>query len=85
MTGVRLTTAAGDIALLRPGKASTATYLVPGQPQREVALKRREINELITEELRRMDPDLIFHQATQVLLERETARAAQPEGKADEK
>lgn len=70
MTGVRLTTAAGDIALLRPGKASTATYLVPGQPQREVALKRREINELITEELRRMDPDLVFHQATQTLLER---------------
>ena len=35
-----------------------------------MALKRREINELITEELRRMDADAIFEQATQQLLRR---------------
>jgi len=72
ITGVRLTTAAGDIAVLRPAKGSSARYLVPGQPERHVALKRREINELITEELRRMDPDAIFEQATQTLLQRNT-------------
>ncbi|MEL4504084.1 glucose-6-phosphate dehydrogenase assembly protein OpcA [Luteococcus sp. H138] len=74
ITGVRLTTAAGDIAILRPSNAHTATYLVPGQPEREVALKRRDINELITEELRRMDPDAIFEQTTQMLLAREDDR-----------
>ncbi|GAA1388323.1 glucose-6-phosphate dehydrogenase assembly protein OpcA [Luteococcus peritonei] len=70
LTAVRLGTAAGDIAIKRPAGTSTASYLVPGQPVREVALKRREINELITEELRRMDPDAIFEEATQQLLRR---------------
>lgn len=67
---VRLQTAAGDIALVRDRGTDTATYLVPGQPHRQVALKRREINELITEELRRMDADVVFEQATQTLLAR---------------
>ena len=70
LTAVRLNTAAGDIAIKRPSGTGTAAYLVPGQPEREVALKRREINELITEELRRMDADAIFEQATQQLLRR---------------
>ncbi|MGO4956385.1 glucose-6-phosphate dehydrogenase assembly protein OpcA [Luteococcus sp. Sow4_B9] len=70
ITGVRLTTAAGDIAILRPSNANTASYLVPGQPERQVALKRRDINDLITEELRRMDSDAVFEQATQMLLTR---------------
>jgi hypothetical protein len=30
---------------------------MPGQPDRAVALKRRETSELIAEELRRLDPD----------------------------
>lgn len=63
ITGARLTTAAGDIELLRDQEAAVAQYSVPGQPKRLVALQRRGINELITEELRRMDPDAIFEQA----------------------
>lgn len=70
LTAVRLVTAAGDIAIKRPSGTTTAAYIVPGQPQREVALKRRELNELITEELRRMDADEIFEQASQQLLAR---------------
>lgn len=67
ITAVRMTTAAGDIELLRAPGATTAQYSVPGQPKRMVALKRRDINELITEELRRMDADDIFEQAVQML------------------
>lgn len=74
ISAVRLATAAGDIAITRPSKGSVATYKVPGQPERQVALPRREVNELITEELRRMDPDAIFEQASHTLLER-NARA----------
>ena len=33
---------------------------MPGQPERKVALKRRPLTELLTEELQRMDPDFVF-------------------------
>jgi hypothetical protein len=33
---------------------------MPGQPDRHVALKRRETAELIAEELRRLDPDEVY-------------------------
>ena len=33
---------------------------VPGQPDRPVALVRREIPALLTEELRRLDPDDVY-------------------------
>jgi hypothetical protein len=46
----------GPIALDRVD-GSLATLSVQGQPDRAVALKRRETAELITEELRRLDPD----------------------------
>jgi len=59
ITAVRLGTAAGDIAITRPD-GLLASYTVPGQPERLVALKRREVTELISEELRRMDPDDVY-------------------------
>ncbi|AQP44124.1 glucose-6-phosphate dehydrogenase assembly protein OpcA [Tessaracoccus flavus] len=42
----------------------TALYQVPGQPQRTVALRRRPLTDLLTEELQRMDADDIFEAAT---------------------
>jgi glucose-6-phosphate dehydrogenase assembly protein OpcA len=47
ITAVRMTTAAGDIAVTRPD-GLLASYTVPGQPERLVALKRREITDLIS-------------------------------------
>src|SRR5690606_8227846 len=41
ITAVRMNTAAGDIAITRPD-GRLASYTVPGQPNRLVALKRRE-------------------------------------------
>ncbi|SDE50769.1 glucose-6-phosphate dehydrogenase assembly protein OpcA [Auraticoccus monumenti] len=76
ITGVRLTTAAGDISLTRDD-GLLAEYAVPGQPRRLVALKRRDTEDLIAEELRRMDDDDIFESAAHVLVRRsERARAA---------
>jgi glucose-6-phosphate dehydrogenase assembly protein OpcA len=59
ITEVRLTTAAGDVVISRPD-GRVATLARPGQPDRHVALQRREIAELLAEELRRLDPDEIY-------------------------
>lgn len=59
ITGARLFTPDGDICLDRPDGA-LGELAIPGQPDRHVALKRRETSELIAEELRRLDPDDIY-------------------------
>jgi glucose-6-phosphate dehydrogenase assembly protein OpcA len=68
LTAVRMATAAGDIAITRPD-GLLAYYAVPGQPERLVALKRRDYTELISEELRRMDADDVYEQAVKSLLD----------------
>jgi glucose-6-phosphate dehydrogenase assembly protein OpcA len=62
ITEVRLTTQSGEIALTRPD-GRVATLSRPGQPDRMVALRRRETAELLAEELRRMDPDEVYAEA----------------------
>lgn len=69
ITATRLSTAAGDIAITRPDGA-LASYAVPGQPNRLVALKRRTAADLIAEELRRMDRDPIYEQVLGALTQR---------------
>ncbi|SHL80466.1 glucose-6-phosphate dehydrogenase assembly protein OpcA [Actinacidiphila paucisporea] len=64
ITGVRLVTTDGDICLDR-SDGRLAELSVPGQPDRHVALKRRETAELIAEELRRLDPDDIYRATVQ--------------------
>ncbi|MEV6418762.1 glucose-6-phosphate dehydrogenase assembly protein OpcA [Streptomyces sp. NPDC051662] len=56
LTAVRMETTCGPIKLDR-ADGSLATLSIQGQPDRAVALKRRETSELIAEELRRLDPD----------------------------
>jgi glucose-6-phosphate dehydrogenase assembly protein OpcA len=68
LTAVRMTTASGDIALTRPD-GLLASYAVPGQPERLVALKRRDFTELLSEELRRMDEDVVYERIVKSLLD----------------
>ncbi|MGV9315842.1 glucose-6-phosphate dehydrogenase assembly protein OpcA [Streptomyces sp. NPDC003691] len=56
LTAVRMETDCGPIVLDR-ADGSLANLSIQGQPDRAVALKRRETAELIAEELRRLDPD----------------------------
>ncbi|MFJ7333958.1 glucose-6-phosphate dehydrogenase assembly protein OpcA [Streptomyces sp. NPDC101110] len=56
LTAVRMDTNCGPIKLDR-ADGSLATLSIDGQPDRAVALKRRETAELMAEELRRLDPD----------------------------
>jgi glucose-6-phosphate dehydrogenase assembly protein OpcA len=59
ITNVTLTTKRGDVSILRlDGKLATISS--PGQPDRPVALKRRDLDELLSEELRRLDPDDVY-------------------------
>lgn len=66
ITCVSLTTRAGDIRIERTD-GKLAVLSSPGQPDRPVALKRRETDELLAEELRRLDPDDVYARTTMKL------------------
>lgn len=59
ITSVTLERVSGPITLNRPD-GKTATLTQPGCPPRELALHRREIADVLVEELRRLDPDEIY-------------------------
>ncbi|MGW2523507.1 glucose-6-phosphate dehydrogenase assembly protein OpcA [Streptomyces sp. NPDC001617] len=69
LTSVRMHTDGGPIVLDR-ADGSLATLSIQGQPDRAVALKRRETAELIAEELRRLDPDDTYASALRFGVER---------------
>ncbi|HSV38792.1 MAG TPA: glucose-6-phosphate dehydrogenase assembly protein OpcA [Nocardioidaceae bacterium] len=59
ITQVVLTTKDGDVSITRlDGKLAILSS--PGQPDRPVAIKRRQVCELLSEELRRLDPDDVY-------------------------
>jgi glucose-6-phosphate dehydrogenase assembly protein OpcA len=74
ITEVRLSTEAGDIVISRPD-GRVATFTRPGQPERHVALQRRDIAELLAEELRRLDPDEIYGESLAAVTGLEEVRA----------
>src|SRR6267154_4391952 len=59
ITEVSFTTSDGEIVITRPD-GRVAHLRRPGQPERRVALHRRETPELLEEELRRLDPDEVY-------------------------
>ncbi|MFJ7628058.1 glucose-6-phosphate dehydrogenase assembly protein OpcA [Streptomyces sp. NPDC097595] len=84
LTAVRMVTKKGDIVLDR-ADGSLATLCMVGQPDRAVALKRRETAELLAEELRRLDPDNIYESTVKFGVDRlrkagpgESAKAPAP-------
>jgi glucose-6-phosphate dehydrogenase assembly protein OpcA len=70
ITEVVMATKEGPIRISRfDGKL--ATFSSPDRPDRPVALKRRELPALLAEELRRLDEDDIYHDATVRLMKLE--------------
>ncbi|ALE83644.1 glucose-6-phosphate dehydrogenase assembly protein OpcA [Pseudonocardia sp. HH130629-09] len=59
---VRLTRPSGDVELARPD-GKTARLSQPGQPERLIALARRQVSDCLAEELRRLDPDEVYADA----------------------
>jgi glucose-6-phosphate dehydrogenase assembly protein OpcA len=72
ITEARLETADGPIVISRHD-GRLATFTSPGQPDRPVALKRRQLPELLAEELRRLDEDEIYARTARKLLRMNTA------------
>ena len=62
ITEVSFITSDGEIAISRPD-GRVAHLRRPGQPERRVALHRRDTTELLEEELRRLDPDDVYAEA----------------------
>jgi glucose-6-phosphate dehydrogenase assembly protein OpcA len=80
LTAVRMDTTCGPIHLDR-ADGSLATLSIEGQPDRAVALKRRDTAELIAEELRRLDPDDTYASALRFGVDR--LKASGPVPKSD--
>jgi glucose-6-phosphate dehydrogenase assembly protein OpcA len=59
ITQVTLDTKAGPIRISRPD-GRLATFTTPNRPDRPIALKRRDVPELLAEELRRLDEDEVY-------------------------
>jgi len=66
ITSVAMHSAHGDIGLHRPD-GRLAMFTIPGEADRPVALKRRDVDELLAEELRRLDNDDVYEDAVQLL------------------
>ncbi|MET8557177.1 glucose-6-phosphate dehydrogenase assembly protein OpcA [Streptomyces sp. NPDC004959] len=62
ITAVRLGTAAGELSVERPD-GPLASLTLPGRPPRPLALQVRALPELLSEELRRLDPDEAYAEA----------------------
>ncbi|MFC8144745.1 glucose-6-phosphate dehydrogenase assembly protein OpcA [Streptomyces paradoxus] len=77
LTAVRMDTNCGPIKLDR-ADGSLATLSIEGQPDRAVALKRRETAELMAEELRRLDPDDTYASALRYGVDRLKSSSSLP-------
>lgn len=62
LVSVRLDRRSGPVELVRPD-SKVGSLRQPGQPDRLVALPRREVRDCLAEELRRLDPDEIYRAA----------------------
>jgi glucose-6-phosphate dehydrogenase assembly protein OpcA len=67
ITEARLDTKDGPILISRRD-GRLATFSSPGRPDRPVALKRRQLPELLAEELRRLDEDEVYARTARKLL-----------------
>ena len=84
---VRLERPSGTVDLVRPQEGKTATLSQPGQPDRTIALAHRGDAECLADELRRLDPDEVYHEALtvglrKVTVSRHTASEAVKAGRA---
>jgi glucose-6-phosphate dehydrogenase assembly protein OpcA len=68
VTEVSFSTADGTISIARPD-ARNATLSWPGRPERRLVLHRRETDDLIAEELRRLEPDEVYAETLRALAE----------------
>ncbi|MEI5676351.1 MULTISPECIES: glucose-6-phosphate dehydrogenase assembly protein OpcA [unclassified Nocardioides] len=74
ITEVVLETAAGPIRISR-ADGKNATFATPGRPDRPIALKRRDLPQLLAEELRRLDEDDVYAATARYLAQQDQQTA----------
>lgn len=79
ITGVSLGGGEDEIRVVRTD-GNLASFSAPGLPQRLVALPRRDLNTLLTEELRRLGDDPIYAEAMSSLVRRLDRAAERAQG-----
>ncbi len=77
VTEVSFLTADGKIVISR-ADGRNATLSRPGEPDRYVALHRRDTDELLAEELRRLDPDEVYGETLAELSASQIVRGEEP-------
>ncbi len=77
ITAASFGTADGDIRIVRTD-GRTATLSWPGRIDRMVSLHRRDTAELLAEELRRLDPDEVYHETLNQILINATPEPPEP-------
>ncbi|SEE13928.1 glucose-6-phosphate dehydrogenase assembly protein OpcA [Ruania alba] len=60
ITGLDLERADGTISMRRPEGEVVVTITQPGQPDHELAMPKRPLQDCLMEDLRRMDPDAVY-------------------------
>jgi glucose-6-phosphate dehydrogenase assembly protein OpcA len=75
ITEVGFDTAEGKVRISR-SDGRTATLIWPARPERRVALHRRETDDLIAEELRRLEPDEVYGETIRSLAAGDTGALA---------
>jgi glucose-6-phosphate dehydrogenase assembly protein OpcA len=61
IVAVTLERRTGNVELVRPD-AKVGTLSQPGQPDRRIALQRKTVRDCLVEELRRLEPDVIYEE-----------------------
>ena len=84
ITAVEMQTAQGPIRISRPD-GRLATYSSPGHPDRPIALRRRDVHELLSEELRRLDPDDVYAATAKHMAKTGSRAAPKPTKKSTKK
>jgi glucose-6-phosphate dehydrogenase assembly protein OpcA len=79
ITDVALHTGGGDIEISRPD-GRMAEFSIPNASNRPVALHRRDLAELLAEELRRLDPDDIYAATVAEVARLRSAADGKPNG-----
>lgn len=77
---VKLERKSGNIEIVRQN-AEVATLIQPGQPNREITLPRRNLRDCLSEDLRRLDSDVVFGQVITGCFSPKVARPAITKGK----
>lgn len=68
ITEVVMTSRTGSVRVARED-GRMASFALPGRPVRSVALRRRDVSTLLSEELRRLDNDVVFCEAMGTLID----------------